>query len=290
MYYLMARIYAGKGDLQNQETAALAAAQRGTTYLSETLILAAEAEQKLGKLAEAEANYLKALSSKPDNPAIYRALAEMYRSQSRFTDAIDITRRALRLYPTDGGFYTDISWYYSLAGRYQEAVDSAQAGIQIQPGEYMAYTNLCRAYNDLSKPDLAISACNNALKIKPDDGETYFYLARAYDLQNKTADATRYFKKAVVGLEAFTRENPTYSDAFYLLGNAYFADDQPQKAIGAYTKSLELSPNFARARYNMAMVHVSEKQKAPATAQYNILLKLDQALAGKLKTQIDKLP
>ncbi len=289
MYYYMARIYSGKGDIQNQESAAVTAIQKGTSFLSDALMLAADASLKQGKIQEAEKHLLAALSSKPDNPPVYRTLAEMYRSQSRFTDAIDITRRALRLYPNDGGFYTDISWYYSLAGRHQEAVESAQAGIRFHPDQYMAYTNLCRAYNDLARPDLAISACNGALRIKPDDGETYFYLARAYDLQNKTADATRYFKKAVTGLEAFTRENPSYSDAFYLLGNAYFADDQPAKAIEAYTKCLELSPNFARARYNMAMVHLSEKQKAPATAQYNILLRMDQVLAGKLKAQLDKL-
>jgi superkiller protein 3 len=212
----------------------------------------------------------------------------MYRQQSRYTEAIDITRRAIRLWPNDGDLFTDASWYYSLAGRHEEAVQAAQAGIRFKPTEAMAYTNLCRAYNDLNKPELAISACNNALKIRPDDGETYFYLGRANDLLDRPAEATKFYKRAVTGMEAFTQQNPTYSDGFYLLGNAYFADGQLEKAIAAYSKCLEMSPRFARARYNIGMVQLQQRNKSGATEQYNILIGIDRALATKLKTEIDK--
>jgi tetratricopeptide (TPR) repeat protein len=48
------------------------------------------------------ATYLKALASKPDNLPIYRTLADIYRSQSRYNEAIDIMRRGLRLSPVTG--------------------------------------------------------------------------------------------------------------------------------------------------------------------------------------------
>lgn len=289
-FYLMARIYAGKGDVQKQISAATTAAQRGTSFLADAHILAAEGQTKLGMMKEAEASYLSALASRQDMPAVYRALGEMYRSQSRFNDAIEITRRALRIWTTDGSFYTDNSWYYSLAGRHEDAIGAAQAGIRYLPDQPMAYTNLCRAYNDVEKFELAISACNGALKLKADDGETLFYLARANDGLNRTAEATRLYKRAVTGLVAFTRDNPTYSDAFYLLGNAYYADNQSANAIAAYKKALDLSPRFARARYNLGMVYLDGKDKSSASEQHRLLSGIDQALAGKLKTEIDKLP
>jgi tetratricopeptide (TPR) repeat protein len=284
----MAKIYAGKGDSQKQIEASRNAIQRGTSFLADAHILIAEGQIKLGDVRAAEASYLSALASKQDIPSIYRALGEMYRSQSRFNDAIEITRRALRIWDKDGSFYTDNSWYYSLAGRPEDAIQAAQAGIRYLPDQYMAYTNLCRAYNDVSKFELAISACNGALKLKPDDGETLFYLARANDGLNKTAEATRLYKRAVTGLVAFTRDNPTYSDAFYLLGNAYYADNQSANAIASYLRALELSPRFARARYNLAMVHLDNKDKAAALEQHRLLSVIDQPLAAKLKAEIDK--
>jgi len=126
------------------------------------------------------------------------------------------------------------------------------------------------------------------LKIRPDDGETYFYLGRANDLLDRPAEATKFYKRAVTGMESFTQQNPTYSDGFYLLGNAYFADGQLDKAISAYSKCLEMSPRFARARYNIGMVQLQQRNKSGATEQYNILIGIDRSLATKLKSEIDK--
>lgn len=290
VFYVLAQIYAGKGDLENQAAAAENAMQKGTRFHAEAQALAADAYMKLGRTQQAETALLKVLEAKPDNRPIYSTLADMYRQQSRFNDAIEILRRAIRLYPTDGGLFTDVSWYYSLAGRHEDAIQAAHAGIRYLPDQYMAYTNLCRAYNDVNKPELAISSCNNALKLKPDDGETYFYLGRANDILNRPAEATKFYKRAVTGLESFTAQNPNYSDGFYLLGNAYFADGQFDKAIAAYSKNLEMSPRFARARYNIGMVQLQKRNKPGATEQYNILVDLDKSLATKLKTEIDKAP
>ena len=92
-----------------------------------------------------------------------------------------------------------------------------------------------------------------------------------------------------MGLEKFTASNQDYSDGFYLLGNAYFADNQRDKAIAAYQKCLELSPRFARARYNIGIIQVLQKNKAGAMEQYSSLVSIDPALAAKLKSEIDKL-
>ena len=285
----IAKLYSAKGDLENQVLFAERAIKMGTQFFVDAQLMLAEAYLKQeGKAGQAEIALLKVLELKPDRRDIYRTLSDMYRSQSRFSEAIDITRKAIKQFANDGELYTDASWYYSLAGRHEEAVQAAQAGIRFSPERSMAYTNLCRAYNDLQKPELAISACNNALKIQPNDGETYFYLGRAHDLLDKPAEATKLYKQAVTGLETFTAENPTYSDGFYLLGNAYFADGQLDKAIASYSKSLEMSPRFARARYNIGMVQLQKNNKPGATEQYNILVGIDRALATKLKTEIDK--
>ena len=90
------------------------------------------------------------------------------------------------------------------------------------------------------------------------------------------------------GLEKYTSENTDYSDGYYLLGNAYFADGQTEKAIAAYQKCLELSPRFVKARFNLAIIYARSKNKSAAMEQYNSLAAIDPTLAAKLKTELDK--
>ena len=288
LYMNIARAQQSLGDAPGQVAAASEAIKRGTQSLAEAHMIMADGYRLQKMPDEAIASYQKAITAKPDTYAAYSSIADIYKDQNRFNEAIDISRKALRIFQNDGRIYTELGLLYSLAGNNEDAIKAAQAGIQFLPNEYMAYTNLCRAYNDAKKPDMAIRECNNALKIKPTDGETFFYLARAYDLVGKQAEATKYYKQAVVGLVEETQKNPNQPDGFYLLGNAYRADNQFDKAIAAYSKCLELSPRFGRARYNLAIIQLLQKNKTAALEQYNLLREFDPELAGKLKVEIDK--
>jgi superkiller protein 3 len=287
--YYFARVYFASGDVKEQERAAASAISKGTRFVGEAHYFLGDARQKLRNNIGAIDAYQKAINAKPDLYQAYRNLAEAYRGEGRYNDAIAISKQALQKFPSDGNVYTDLSWYYSLSDRPEDAIQAAKAGITLLPQQYMAYTNLCRAYNDTKQFDLAITTCNTALRLQPGDGETYFYLARAYNLSGKTVEATRLYGLAVKGLEDYVSKLPDYSDGWYLLGNAYFADNQRDKAINAYTKCLELSPKFVKAMYNLGVVQVRKKNRAAATEQYNRLVPLDARLATALKAEIDKM-
>jgi tetratricopeptide (TPR) repeat protein len=288
VYYFIAKSNASLGDVPAQIAAADEAIKRRTQYLGEAYTILAEGHRKQKRFDAAIDAYQKVIAAKPNTYSAYENLADIYRDQNRFSEAIDISRKALRVFPNDGRIYTSLSWFYSLDDRTDEAIQAAQAGIRFLPDQYMAYTNLCRAYNDAKKPEMAIRECNNALKRNPNDGETHFYLARAHDLVGKQDEATTYYKKAVAGLIEHVRKNPESPDGWYLLGNAYFADNQREKAIDAYEKCLELSPRFVKARYNIAIIQLRQRNKTAALEQYNRLLSMDPELAGKLKAEIDK--
>ena len=134
----------------------------------------------------------------------------------------------------------------------------------------------------------AIRTCNDALKKQPGDGETNLYLGLAYDKLKQPAAAKDYFKKAIAGLTEFTRNNPDYSDGFYLLGNAYFYTADDKNAIEAYRKTIELSPRFARARYNLGVIYFITGKKDLAQEQYNALREIDTKVADELNQVIKK--
>jgi tetratricopeptide (TPR) repeat protein len=89
-------------------------------------------------------------------------------------------------------------------------------------------------------------------------------------------------------LEEFTASNVKDPEGFYLLGNAYTSVKEYDKAVETYKKSLELSPRFAKARYNLASIYKFLKKDDLAREQYNALIGLDADLAAKLKEVLDK--
>jgi tetratricopeptide (TPR) repeat protein len=276
------------GNFKEQGIAAQAAIKGNTIFLGEAYFLLGESFQKQRNLTEAGDAYLKSIAAKPNNYASYRNLADVYRGQGRFKDAIEVLKSSFPQFPPNGETFTELSWYYSLVNRDEDAVEAAKGGVRLTPGNFASHTNLCRAYNGTKQFDLAIVSCTRALRLKPNDGETYFYLGRAQDSLGKTADAAKSYKKAVAGLTEYTKQNPEYTDGFYLLGNALLADNQLDKAVAANKRAVDLSPGFAKARYNLAIIYLAQKKKALAQEQYDELVKIDPDQAAKLRAEMDK--
>lgn len=289
LQYKLANLHKQLGNFKEQGTAAAAAIKGNTGFLGEAYFLLGESYQKQRNLPDAADAYVKSIAAKPDYYPAYQNLADVYKGQGRFNDAIVILKKSLPQFsPPKGETYTELSWYYSLTNRDEDAVQAALGGVQFSPGNYAAHTNLCRAYNGVKKFDLALASCTRALRLKPNDGETNFYMGRAQDSLGKTADAARSYKKAIVGLTEYTKQNPDFTDGFYLLGNALLADNQIEKAAAANRRAVELSPGFAKARYNLAIIYLAQKKKALAQEQYDALLKIDAEQAAKLKAELEK--
>lgn len=288
VHYFIAVCHNQLGEFLPQGFAGLKAIEKGTQYKGESWEFVGQALFFGKKYDDAAQAYEKALQAKPDLKNVYGNLSDVYRMQNRFDDAVRAVQRGLRAYPDDGNYYVSLSWLYSLADRNQEAITAGQQAVRLLPDQYMGYTNLCRAYNDTKQYALAIQTCNKALAINPGDGETHYYIGRAYQLQNKPAQATANYKKAVAGLVEFTRQQPDYSDGYYLLGNAYYAADQTPNAIAALKKCLEIAPKFAKARFNLGSIYLISGNKPAAREQYNVLREVDAALAAKLLDAINK--
>lgn len=280
--YYMAVIYAKTGQYDQQGAAALKAVEKGTKYPGEAWYLRGDALQRERQYQQAADAYERALVAKP-TVELYSNLSSVYQSLTQYNKAIEVSKKGIAAFPESADLYTNLSWLYSMTNKHADAIIAAKQAVRLAPTAYMGYTNLCRAYNDTTQYQVAAEQCKKALELKPGDGESYLYLARSYDFQKMTNMATDHYKKAVVGLVEFTKENPDYSDGFYLLGNAYSAVNDKQNAINAYKRSLELSPGFTKAIFNLGYTYYSNGNKQEAEAQYTELDKLDKDLAQKLK-------
>lgn len=286
--YFIALTYQNLGDSEKQQTFANEAVKQNTKYPGESYFLVGDALQKSKNYNEAIEAYRKTLTVKPDYYAAYQNLADIFRRQNRFAEAAEIAKKGVETFPNDANLYIDLSRYYSLSDRSALAIGAAQQAVKLMPTNYVAYTSLCRAYYEDKQFESALEACNSALKLSPNDGESNIYLGFTYLSLDKTEAATEYFRKAVGGLKDYTLKNPEYTDGFYLLGNAYYYANQPANAIEAYSRSLQLNPQSAKARFNLGLAYFVNGKTTAAREQYEALLKVDKVLAGKLKQTLDK--
>ncbi len=287
-YYYIALIYQNLGDYKNQEFYALEAVKRNTKFSGESHFIIGDAAQKSKNYNEAIEAYRKSSTIKPDNPLVYYNLSDIYRILNRFEEAIEIAKKGVEIFPNDASLYIDLSRYYSLADQSALAIGAAQQAVKLMPEKFVSYSSLCRAYYEDKQFQPALQACNSALKLRPDDGEANVYLGFTYLSLDQIDTANQHFAKAVNGLKGYTQKNPDYSDGFYLLGNAYYYANQPKNAIEAYSRSLQLYPQFTKARFNLGLAYFVNGNTTAAREQYEALLKQDKDLAAKLKQTLDK--
>ncbi len=286
--YYVALSYQKLGDAQKQKSNALEAIKKNTKFSGESYFIVGDAEQKFGNYNEAIEAYNKSLASKPGNAATYYNLSDIYRSQNRFEEAIEVLKKGVAVFPNDANLFIDLALHYTLADQSASAIGAAQQAVKFMPDKTASYASLCRAYYENKQFQPALEACNSALKLNPDDGESNVYLAFTYLSLDKLETANGYFVRAVNELKDFTHKNPDYSDGFYLLGNAYYYANQPKSAIEAYSRSLQLYPQSAKARFNLGLAYFVNGDLTAAREQYEPLLKIDKDLAAKLKQTLDK--
>lgn len=287
-YYYLASAYQNTGDYKNQQINAAEAVKRNTKFLSESYFLIGEAAQKSKDYTAAIEAYRKSLAAKPDNRFIYHNLSDIYRIQNQFGDAIEITKKGVEIFPNDANLYLDLSRYYSLADQSALAIGAAQQAVRLMPDKSVSYAGLCRAYYEDKQFQPALDACGSALKFNANDGEANVYFGFTNLSLDKVDIANQYFAKAVNGLKDYTQNNPEYTDGFYLLGNAYYYANQTKNAIDAYSRSLQLYPQFIKARFNLGLAYFVNGNVTAAYEQYNALVKQDKDLAAKLKQLLDK--
>lgn len=76
-------------------------------------------------------------------------------------------------------------------------------------------------------------------------------------------------QQAIINLEAEVTSNPENFQAWVRLGHLYFDTNQPKKAIGAYTKSLELHSGDANILTDLGVMYRRDNQPSKAVELFN---------------------
>ena len=193
----------------------------------------ANAYQLLGKSAEAEQTFKKAIEIRPQYWGGYAWLGSFYYSSARYDDSSRMFTQMIALAPDSFRGYSNLGGVYLAQGHYPDAITQFERSVGIYPS-----------------------------------GGAYSNLATAYFFQGNYSQAARTYEKAV---EIGGKEIIAYV-AWRNLGEAYYwapgerqrSRDALQKAITLANERLSVNPRETDALYELALCYAMLQQSGPA--------------------------
>jgi tetratricopeptide (TPR) repeat protein len=172
-------------------------------------------------------------------------------SKRNFKEAIAKFQEALKSFPDDPDAYYNLAIAQANAGLYDEATQSVDKAMQLKPGE--------KAYGDLKK-QIADYKVNAALK----------------NAQSVLDQGQELFKKGdyAGALQKYEEARPMIQGkkqaiAWSLIAKAHAQLNHPDQAIESYKKAMELVPEEANYRKELAQYYLSQKRYDEALELYS---------------------
>ena len=128
------------------------------------------ANERARRWPAAEADFLKALELKPEQPLVLNYLAYSWVERGeRVDEALRMLQRAVDQRPDDGYIIDSLGWAYYRLGQYEKAVDVLEMAVQYSPYEATLNEHLGDAYWQVGRRREAEFLWRHALKLKPED-------------------------------------------------------------------------------------------------------------------------
>ncbi len=220
-------------------------------------------EARLKREKNASAHYQYGIAYLADKPT------EVLRAHIEFQKAVEMDDNNRE------AFYA-LGHVRFLLMKYEESIASFKQVLSIDPDYSQAHNYLGKIYASQGKYDLAIASYEEALRnSKYETPEApYWNLALVFIRQKK-------YKYAIQALNNALLMKPNITLVHNLLGKTYFKMGAHQKAIEAYEKTIQLTPDNVAAHYGLACIYQEQGDQTLSEMAFNTVLSLSPNLQDK---------
>ncbi len=194
----------------------------------------------LGGLDEAEADFLRALTLRPEAKRARTALIDLYIEDRQADKTLALVRDEIDANPEAPEPYLHLADVHAIAGRNAEAIEAVGLALEQNPNLPVAYLRL----GELWLEEATIGAGPVATE------------------------------KAVVALESVVKMNPANGRAALTLGRAYLAMDDEARGFAELKRAKQATPIPAEAHRLLGDLYRTRKNHAEAVTAYHVYLKL----------------
>ena len=198
---------------------------------------------KLGQLEEAEAYLLRARQLGPRSVTAHQNLAEVFRKQGRYAEAVASYEAVLEI---DAGYplaYAGMGMALFEARRYAEALPAMKRAVALAPALPTAATlhlYMGRAAREVGQLEAAAQHLRRAMEIEPGNLEFLFELAKVRALQQRYEETDQLLQRA---RQLRPRDPATLHNVAEALRN----QGRYEEAVATYRAALEIDPELAPA-------------------------------------------
>ena len=121
----------------------------------------------------------------------------------------------------------------------------------------------------------AVQAFTEAARLDPDLAEAHFRLALGYESLGKREEAEGEYKKAVDAYKKYLESNPDDAEAHYALGQTYAGLDRYSDAIREYREATKRKEDDPDMFYDLGVAHTKLAQYDAAAAAFSKSLEID---------------
>lgn len=239
--------------LDQARSAAAMALQLDPGYAeARTLLGAALVQARQFDLAEKELETARITA--PDEPAVYRELAGLYRARGQEDRAEGVFRQYIAARPEDWRGYNSLGVVFSRLGRYDEAESQFRRVVELVPDNHMGYRNLGGAYLQMGRYRDSEKASKKAAALRP-SATAWSNLGALYLIERRYSDAVRALEEA---WRLMPREAPRDYRIPGNLGEAYRFSKAPSgKSEWAYRQAIQIAERQLTGTPGDASLHSS---------------------------------
>ncbi|MFH1671153.1 MAG: tetratricopeptide repeat protein [Candidatus Portnoybacteria bacterium] len=220
-------------------------------------------------------------SDEERNTQLLQTLAAGSIQQARI--ATDIAPKSVNSWENLGVIYRDSRGL--VGGSIPFAVEAFSRAMELEPNNPVFYREICRL-NIISEEevdwDKTLSYCQKAIDLKPNYLDAQVQLALAYERKGELEEAVRQMEGVLGKIKGVSFQRGSElagaaTEIYFQLGRLYFNLNQADKAINMFEQSVIITPNYANARYALALSYQSKGRTQEALVQLELV---DQLVPG----------
>ena len=222
------------------------------------------------KYADAEKNFLEAISLDGDKFEYHFNLAKTYQAQKKYDKQVGTLNNAEGLASTNKQkqlLFHARGNALAVQEKWDEAVDDLERSLALEP-DGATQTQLGKAFFMLGDQQGAVTAMRKAIKLSPSADAYELLVESLIDLAAKASGAAAQskYRETLVEAERFLEFDSSSFDARYLVGRAALGAGEFDKAIASFQEVLRKKPNHCRAMTNMGTAYQAKSDWTNALA------------------------
>lgn len=151
----------------------------------------------IGKTEEAKKAFKNTIALDPGYNGAYRNLAEIYRQENNYSQAIELLKRAIQISSEDKNLKASLASVFAKKGDYNQAISVYKGILDFDPENALVYNDLGLVYFMQDDRQMALSALQKAIELDPKYEIAYLNLANLYFQFGDDLNAIKYYKKTL---------------------------------------------------------------------------------------------